>query len=171
MELTLPVSVSRFFRNFNNEMTLFTMYGVDMGIQIEPKIHQNVFQPVFVTLLATCFILICTKVNLWLFNSSGKFSRCLYVVIHVFLRFSSMKFANFSSANHEIEVCAHNFIGINQSNANDLLFFYSNYLFIQHGEIFYVCQISLVLWHYSILRRMRKKNPISCCLSKYILYV
>lgn len=64
MELTLPVSVSRFFRNFNNEMTLFTMYGVDMGIQIEPKIHQNVFQPVFVTLLATCFILICTKVNL-----------------------------------------------------------------------------------------------------------
>lgn len=60
IELTLPASESRFFRNFSIEMTLCTMYGVVRGIQIVPKIHQNVLQPALVTLFATCFILICS---------------------------------------------------------------------------------------------------------------
>lgn len=61
IELTLPVRLSRFLRSVNSEMTLFTMYGVVMGIQIVPIIHQNVFHPEFVTLLAICFIFICSS--------------------------------------------------------------------------------------------------------------
>lgn len=56
--LTLPVRMSLFFRDLNIDMSLCRIYGVVNGIHIEPRIHQNVFQPeLLLVVLPTCFIL------------------------------------------------------------------------------------------------------------------